>query len=363
MDRTEILRWLCETDETRLEELWARADTLRRRYVGEAVFLRGLIEISNICSRDCHYCGIRRSRSDLSRYRMTADEILDCAREAIEFGYGTVVLQAGEDYGITRPWLADLIRRIKALPAAGSEDGSLAVTLSLGERSEADLQAWKEAGADRYLLRFETSNRTLFNRIHPPLEEGVPDRLTILRRLRKLGFEVGSGIMIGIPGQSYADLADDIEWFRKLKLDMIGVGPFLPHPQTPLGDAAVISPLAADAQVPNTDLMTYKVVALARIVRPKANIPSTTALATLNRETGRELGLMRGANIIMPNLTPPQYRTRYEIYPDKACLHETARQCQGCIKGRIEALGRKIGVGRGDSPGRRSGRSGAWIRT
>ena len=172
----------------------------------------------------------------------------------------------------------------------------------------------------------------------------------MLRRLRELGYEVGSGVMIGIPGQTYEDLADDIRMFDELGLDMIGVGPYLPHPATPLGDATVERLLPGDAQVPNNELMTYKVIALARLACPRANIPSTTALATLNLRQGRELGLVRGANVIMPNLTPPQYRALYEIYPSKACIRETGEQCHVCVTARIETLGREIGRGRGDSP-------------
>jgi len=342
---TDILDWLRETDGHRLEELWRMADRVRREHVGDAVHLRGLIEISNICVRQCAYCGLRAGNRRLNRYRMTQEEILGCVRRAVEFGYGTVVLQSGEDYGITTEWMVDLIRRIKAT-------SSLAVTLSLGERPEEDLVAWRQAGADRYLLRFETSNRRLYDAIHPPLGTKRSDRLAALRHLRELGYEVGSGVMIGLPGQTYDDLAADIETFRRIDLDMIGLGPYIPHPDTPLGQRERPPTIPADQQVPNTELMTYKVVALSRLVCPRANIPSTTALATLNRAEGRELGLMRGANIVMPNLTPPEYRVRYEIYPGKACLTETADDCHACLTRRIRAIGRQVGTGRGDSPNR-----------
>jgi biotin synthase len=234
--------------------------------------------------------------------------------------------------------MAETIRRIKS-------ESTLAVTLSLGERHPDDLAAWREAGADRYLLRFETSNPALYERIHPRRPGDAPDRLALLAALRQMGYEVGSGVMIGIPGQTYDDLAGDLELFGALDLEMIGVGPFLPHPDTPLG----VEPRDVPDQVPNSELMTYKVVALARLLCPRANIPSTTALATLNRVNGRELGLVRGANVLMPNLTPTEYRRLYEIYPAKACLYETAEQCHGCLVGRIAALGRTIGTGRGDS--------------
>jgi len=340
MKRSEILEWLRESDEERLDELWRAADAVRSEHVGDAVHLRGLVEVSNHCVRSCGYCGLRAPNRALRRYRLTASEVLACAREAATLGFGTVVLQAGEDYGLTREGVADLVRRIKA-------EAPLAVTLSLGERPDADLAAWREAGADRYLLRFETSNRALYDRIHPPLAGRPSDRIAILRRLIELGYEAGSGVMIGIPGQTHDDLATDIALFRELDLDMIGVGPYLPHPATPLGDGAGVPPVAD--QVPNTELMTYKVLALARLVCPWANIPSTTALATLNRENGREMGLARGANVVMPNLTPSQYRALYEIYPAKACLFEASRETHEALKQRILAMGRTIGTGPGHS--------------
>jgi len=367
MHRREILDWLRVEDERRLDELWRRAAEVRRLHVGDEVHLRGLIEFSNHCVRRCAYCGLRAGNRRIERYRMTADEILDCARQAVAYGYGTVVLQSGEDPGTQAEWLADVIRRIKA-------ETALAVTLSLGERKDDELALWRKAGADRYLLRFETSNRRLYERIHPPRPGARSDRFAILRRLRELGYEVGSGVMIAIPGQTYDDLAEDIETFRRLRLDMIGVGPYIAHPDTPLGQPRQDAPARAPAgpaaqlgnraavfavdtavayeQVPSTELMTYKTIALARIVCPQANIPSTTALATLNRANGRELGLSRGANVIMPNLTPPRYRRLYEIYPAKACLYETAAECDACLKRRLRAMGRKVGTGRGDSPGR-----------
>jgi biotin synthase len=273
---------------------------------------------------------------------MPEDEILACAHEAVSYEYGTVVLRAGEDYGITLEWMEKLVRRIK-------NETDLAVTLSLGERSEAELTAWRNAGADRYLMRFETSNSELYEKIHPPLPGKGSDRIQLLKRLREIGYEVGSGVMIGIPGQTYEDLANDIELFRTLDLDMIGVGPFIAHYGTPLGSADECPNAPEGKQVPNTEEMTYKVIALTRLACPRANIPSTTALATLNIKTGRELGLARGANIVMPNMTPRHYRAMYEIYPAKACIDETAADCRACMRGRILSTGRSIGSGRGDS--------------
>jgi biotin synthase len=341
MRRDEILHWLLEEDEKCLEELWQRADGVRRENVGDEVHLRGLIEISNYCVRQCGYCGLRFGNKELERYRMSEEEILSCVDEAETYGYGTVVLQSGEDYGIETEWLSKIIHQVK-------KETQLAVTLSLGERPDEDLEAWRKAGADRYLLRFETSDEDLYRSIHPSLPGRVSDRLAMLKTLRKLGYEAGSGVMIGIPGQTYASLSHDIDLFRKLNLDMIGVGPYLPHPRTPLGQGDGRRMIPKEEQVPNTEQMTYKVIALTRIVCPEANIPSTTALATINRERGRELGLMRGANVVMPNLTPQPYRAKYEIYPSKACISEIPSECHSSLHDRIGSIGRKVGTGQGD---------------
>jgi len=341
LDRAALVAWLREEDPARLEALFREADATRARCVGDAVHLRGLVEISNHCVRRCAYCGIRTDRHTLDRYRMRADEVVACAHEAVSFGYGTLVLQAGEDPGLDADMIASVVRRVRT-------ETPLAITLSLGERDDGELALWREAGADRYLLRFETSAPSLYARIHPSRGAQPSDRLAMLGRLRAMGYEVGSGMMIGIPGQCWETLADDLLLCRTLDLDMIGVGPYIPHPDTPLGRADPgLAPLPRALQVPRTELMTYKSIALARLRRPDANIPSTTALATLNIVWGRESGLQRGANVVMPNLTPPHYRERYEIYPDKACVSETASACERCLKTRVELLGRTLGQGPG----------------
>ncbi len=342
MTHSELLHWLHETDTSRLGTLWQRAEAVRREHVGEAVHLRGLIEVSNWCTRLCEYCGLRAPNRKVNRYRMTADEVVTCARRTVALGFGTVVLQAGEDPVLDREWVADVIRRIKA-------ETTLAITLSLGERLPDELAAWRVVGADRYLLRFETSNRQLLKRIHPPRPGGPNDRLALLRLLRELGYETGSGVMIGIPGQTYADLARDLALFRELDLDMIGVGPFVPHPETPLGTAGEHAPPPAE-QVPNTASTTYIVMALTRLLCPLANIPSTTAVATLYGIDGQMLALQRGANVIMPNLTPEEYREQYQIYPEKACNYDDSPATLALLRERIAALGRTVGVGRGDAP-------------
>jgi biotin synthase len=340
LNKQDLIGWLRESDPERLEILWRKADEARVSGVGDAVHLRGLIEFSNHCVRLCGYCGLRADNQGVPRYRMDEGEIWNCVQEAVDFGYGTVVLQSGEDFGVTKEWMGRLVARIKS-------ETPLAVTLSLGERGEDELHYWRSCGADRYLLRFETSNPRLFAHIHPARKgQARSDRIALLRLVKSIGYETGSGVLIGIPGQSHADLAEDLLTFASLDLDMVGVGPYIPHPETPLAHET----REDEAQVPNTEEMTYKMVALTRLMRPQANIPSTTALATLNLTSGRELGLARGANVVMPNLTPEKYRALYEIYPAKACLSETAQQCHGCMQARIHSLGRSIGEGPGHSP-------------
>jgi len=339
LTKEEIIRWLREDDPAKLEELWQRADQVRKENVGEMVHLRGLLEISNACVRKCGYCGLNVTNTEITRYRMAKEEILECAAKARQFGYGTVVMQAGEDPMLTVDLIEDIVAKIK-------ETTGLAVTLSLGERPREELKRWRAVGADRYLLRFETSNPELFDAIHPPTEGRTRDRIAMLREMRELGYEIGSGVMIGIPGQSYDDLANDILLFAELDLDMIGVGPYIAHPSSALWKNRPIE-LSEEDQVPSEELMVYKVMALTRIACPEANIPSTSALATINLEEGRELGLMRGANIVMPNLTPTEYRRYYEIYPNKACIDDDADQCHACMNGRIRKIGRLPGNGPG----------------
>ena len=365
MDRNEILYWLRENDPAKLKTLWERADALRRERVGDEVHLRGLIEMSNICRRNCAYCGVRAGRTGITRYRLSDEEIYETGALAAEFGYGTIVIQSGEDLSASKERIAGIIRELK-------KRFGLAITLSLGERPEEDWREWKEAGADRYLIRFETTNKRLYEIIHPRLphqkQSEVYDRLKSLETLRRIGYEIGSGVMIGIPGQSMEDLANDIEMFRALDLDMIGTGPFLAHPETPLGRFAnalaesgtndpsrweeigrqtgLVIPFPEE-QVESSNLMAFKVIALTRLVRPDANIPSTTAIATNDGKFGRITGLSRGANVVMPNLTPKKYRALYEIYPHKAATLESARQTHETALAQIREIGRVPGTGPG----------------
>ncbi|HSW64462.1 MAG TPA: [FeFe] hydrogenase H-cluster radical SAM maturase HydE [Dissulfurispiraceae bacterium] len=345
MSREEVLKWLHEIDPQRLAGLYAQADAVRKTCVGDEIHLRGLVEISNHCLQNCAYCGLRRDNIAVERYRMSESEIMECVCVAVSRGYGTIVLQSGEDYGLGADWVAGLVRRIKA-------ETPLAVTLSLGERFPEELAAWRGAGTDRYLLKFETSDDELYERIHPALPNRVYSRKGLLRILKELGYEVGSGIMIGLPGQSYDALINDLFLFREMGLDMIGAGPFLPHPETPLGQGSTYANLPEGEQVPSTEEMAYKVIALTRILCPDANIPGTTSLASLNREAGRKLALQRGANVVMPNLTPATRRRCYEIYPEKLCFHEDAEFEHAQMKQLFADLGRPLGKGPG---GRRGG--------
>ncbi len=342
-DRTTIKRQLSDPDPESARRLYAEADMVRKNHVGDAVYLRGLIEISNHCRRLCAYCGVNASRR-LTRYRLSREEIVVAAHMAKQYGYGTVVLQAGEDALLDKEFISAVVTDIKA--ATG-----LAVTLSLGEREPGEYAAWKQAGADRYLLRFETSDPELFARIHPPPPgaEGS-SRIHHLQTLRELGYEIGSGVMVGIPGQTWDSLANDIALFHEMDLDMIGIGPYIRHPDTEMGcHPERFPPAAPGEQVPADEETTCRAVALARLVQPYANIPATTALSLVNRESGRSHGLARGANIIMPNITPLACRRLYEIYPAKSLSIETAEEVNKQITAQLQQLGRHLGVGAGDS--------------
>ncbi|MCD4830210.1 MAG: [FeFe] hydrogenase H-cluster radical SAM maturase HydE [Anaerohalosphaeraceae bacterium] len=340
MDNEQITAWLRENNRTELDKLWIRADSVRKENVGDDVYLRGLLEFSNVCSRRCIYCGISADVKDCRRYSMTEDEILQSAQFAADSGYGTVVLQSGENKKLNTQMLADVITKIKAKT-------SLAITLSVGEWPCDIYKLWKQAGADRFLLRFETSDDKLYSKLHPDCKIGVAERYEKLEMLRDLGYEVGSGVMIGVPSQSFESLADDIIKIRELNLHMIGTGPYVPHWKTRLTENLADFLLDTENQVPANEEMAYKVMALIRILCPKINLPATTALATLNFEQGYENGLKRGCNVVMPNITPVKYRKLYNLYFGKACKKADDFEIE--IKQRIKNIGRTIGAGRGDS--------------
>lgn len=307
-------------------ELFAAADRVRARWVGDEVWLRGLIEISSYCRRNCFYCGLRRGNINAARYRLTPEDILNCVRQVKAAGLGTVVLQAGEDGGFGLERLLELVARIK-------QETGLAVTLSLGELEPAAYAALKEAGADRYLLRFETSNPAIYAALHP--EGTLENRLECLRQLKSLGFETGSGFLIGLPGQSLADIAADIRLLKELDIDMIGVGPFIACPDTPLA-------LAANGSVE----LTLKVMAIIRLLTRDTNLPATTALGVL-APAARNRALQAGCNVLMPVFTPSAAAENYLIYPGKAARRSQLEIELEALPHDLAAIGRVPGYGPG----------------
>ena len=307
-------------DDRQNEWLFSLADKVRRENVGDEVHLRGLIEFSNICHCFCKYCGLRCENKELDRYRILPDDIVKYAQKAVEMGYKTIVLQSGEDAFYTRKILCDIIKRIKEF--------DVALTLSIGERSFEDYKAFRDCGADRYLIRIETTDKDLYKKMHPNMD--FDNRLRCLNDLKKLGYEVGTGCLVGLPEQTIESLADDILFFKEINADMVGIGPFIAHPHTPLKD------------MPNGDFtLALKVMALTRILLKNINIPATTAMETLN-PNGRIIALQSGANVVMPNVTTTEYRAKYEIYPNKICINENPSQCFNCIGGKIRSIGRTI---------------------
>lgn len=322
----EWLTPLLDCSDADAPRLFQAADTVRDQHLGTDIHLRGLIEFSNYCRKNCCYCGVRRGNRSVEHYRLSPEEIIATAHAAEALGYHTIVLQSGEDLWYTLSRLSDIIRQIKATT-------SLAITLSVGERSIECYRAWREAGADRYLLRIETTDPELFAALHP--DDNLEERKICLFNLRSLGYQLGSGVMVGLPGQTAEMLAKDVIWLHQLGAEMIGVGPFIPHQETPLHDAAGGS--VAE---------TLRLVAVLRLVFPDAHLPATTAMGSLD-PLGREQALQAGANVMMPNITPTDFRPKYDIYPGKICQADDATHCRNCISGRIHAIGRTIGTTHG----------------
>ncbi len=302
------------------EKLFKIADEVRKDFVGNEVHLRGLIEFSNICKCSCKYCGLRKDNSQIERYRLTPEQILDFAKKATDYGYKTIVMQSGEDAFFNKEILTDIIKEIKKL--------DVALTLSIGEKTFEEYEAYKNAGADRYLLRIETTDEKLYKKMHPNMS--FKNRVQCLKNLKTLGYEVGSGCLVGLPEQTLESLAQDILFFKEIDADMIGIGPFIPHPQTPLNNTNQ-----------GSFELALKVMALTRILLPTINIPATTAMETLN-PNGRIIALQSGANVVMPNVTEGDYRKKYEIYPNKICINDTPNKCRHCIETKITSIGRTI---------------------
>lgn len=341
LERGELAEILGLEGEADLASLFRAAYAVKTRHSGRGVSLRGLIEMGNVCAKDCFYCGIRRGNAKAERYRLGADDVVRMAEWAYRAGYGSVVIQAGEVASDEHTGLvAGIVRRI-----AEFSRGEMGVTLSLGEQDDDVYRRWRQAGAHRYLLRIETSSPDLYRHLHPA-DHSFARRRRCLDVLRRLGYQVGTGVMSGLPGQTAEDLADDIVFFREMDVDMIGMGPFIPHPDTPLGEGVESSPGYLAGQL-RTGL---KMIAAARLYLHDVNIAAVTALQAL-AEDGREQGLLAGANVIMPNVTDLAQRQRYQLYPGKPCLEESADRCRGCLARRVAAVGETILWGRrGDSP-------------
>ena len=325
-DIIEILK-----DDSNNDWLFSLADKTREEYVGDEVHLRGLIEFSNICKRQCKYCGLRCEDKFIDRYRISKENIISYAEHAVNMGYKTIVLQSGEDEYYNTDLMCEIIEGIKKL--------GVALTLSIGEKTYEEYKAFKEAGADRYLIRIETTDKTLYNQMHPNMD--IDNRVRCLENLGRLGYEVGTGCLVGLPNQTIESLADDILFFKEINADMVGIGPFIPHPHTPLKDSAT-----------GSFTLALKVMALTRILLKDINIPATTAMETLN-PNGRIIALQSGANVVMPNVTTTEYRAKYEIYPNKICINENPDKCKGCISAKIQSIGRTVSTSFGFRVGKK----------
>jgi biotin synthase len=332
---------LLEADETDRKLIFEKAASVKDEFVGNKVYYRGLIEFSNLCGKNCYYCGIRAGNKEAHRYEVTEDEVVEAAKYAYQNQYGSVVIQAGERSGTTYvERIERLVMRIKEM-----SKGELGITLSLGEQSEETYQRWFDAGAHRYLLRIEVSDPNLYKKYHPNNKiHDYQTRLDCLHLLRNVGYQVGSGVMIGLPFQSLENLADDLLFLQIHDIDMVGMGPYIEHENTPMYQYK-------DQLIPKMDrfYLSLKMVAILRIMMKDINIAATTAMQAID-PMGREKAIKVGANIIMPNLTPTKYREDYLLYEDKPCTDEDADECKRCLEARIHMAGAKVGYGEwGDS--------------
>ncbi len=303
---------------------------LRKLYYGDKVFTRGLIEFTNYCKNNCYYCGIRCQNPHAKRYRLSREEILDCCENGYGLGFRTFVLQGGEDPFFTDEKVTEIIREIK------TRYPDCALTLSIGERSFESYRRFREAGADRYLLRHETADEAHYRKLHPE-NLTLANRKRCLRDLKALGYQVGAGFMVGSPGQTSAELAEDLCFLEELQPEMVGIGPFIPHHETPF----------AEEEAGSVDLTLF-LLSVIRILLPKVLLPATTALGTLDPR-GREKGLLAGANVVMPNLSPVKNRKQYDLYDNKICTGEEAAECRDCLARRVESVGYRLVTERGDA--------------
>lgn len=347
LTRDDLIYLLSLTDAADLQALYDRAYAVKAAGVGRIVYYRGLIEFSNRCIKNCLYCGIRRDNGEVERFDTEREDILAMAKWAYDNQYGSLTLQSGErqDEAFI-DYIEGLVRDIKALSRGG-----LGITLCVGEQEESAYCRWFEAGAHRYLLRIETSNPALYARLHP--QDGHHDwyvRKGCLDTLRSIGYQVGTGDMIGLPGQTIEDLADDILFYRNMDIDMIGMGPYVVHHNTPLGRSVVAQGLDSAEEKKRRLHLGLKMIAVTRLFLPDVNIASTTALQALH-PMGRELGLKAGANVLMPIVTVPKFRSQYLLYDNKPCVEDTPGQCKNCLAARVASVGDTVGLGQwGDSP-------------
>lgn len=323
LTKDEIISLL--TDEKHQQDLFDKADNVRHRYVGDEVHLRGLIEFSNICRNNCLYCGIRRGNIKAVRYRMSEEEVIETARRAVNLGFKTIVMQSGEDMYYDTSRMCRIIEAIKKF--------DVAITLSIGERTYAEYKAFRAAGADRYLMRIETTDKDLYHKLDPGMS--WQHRYECLLTIKELGYELGSGIMVGLPEQSIESIAEDLLFLKEIGVDMAGIGPFIPHPQTPLAK-----------ETGGTLNLSLRTMAIMRLLLPDINIPATTAMESL-APNGRIQALKAGANVIMPNVTDREYCKLYELYPNKDCTQTAPAHTKSAVVQKILSIGRTIGTGYG----------------
>lgn len=326
----EQLKLLLETnDDEGIRFMHEEAVKVCQKTYGNQVFIRGLIEFTNFCKNDCYYCGIRRSNSQADRYRLTKEQMLDCCASGYELGFRTFVLQGGEDGYFTDDKICDLVSAIK------EKYPDCAVTLSIGEKSKESYKRYFDAGADRYLLRHETADEAHYKKLHPE-EMSLAHRKQCLWDLKEIGYQVGCGFMVGSPGQTVETLYEDLQFIRELQPHMVGIGPFISQKDTPFADKAS-----------GTMEQTLKLLAIIRLIQPHVLLPATTALGTIHPK-GRELGILSGANVVMPNLSPVNVREKYKLYDNKICTGDEAAECRYCMENRMKSIGYEVAVSRGD---------------
>ena len=328
----EFLSLIMMDDAEAEEYLAVKADEARQKIYGRDVYIRGLIEFTNYCKNDCFYCGIRKSNSCAQRYRLTQQQIMDCCREGYELGFRTFVLQGGDDPYFTAQRIADIVKEIKV------KYPDCAVTLSVGERDMNTYQQWFDAGADRYLLRHETADKDLYSNLHPE-DMSWENRLDCLDNLKKIGYQVGCGFMVQTPGQTAEIILKDLRYIQKLQPHMVGIGPYIPHKDTPMKDCAA-----------GTAELTLRLLAIIRLMLPQVLLPATTALGTIKGD-GRQLGMKHGANVVMPNLSPTDVRSKYLLYNNKIATGEEAAESLALLKASMSDVGYRVVTDRGDWKG------------